>query len=59
MNTEVGKTKDAGFQFGARKTFDLDFHKAWDFLFSKEGLKVWLGSVEFNELETKNGICFV
>lgn len=40
---QVGKTKDAGFQFGIRRTFDLSLEEAWDFLFSDKGLGIWLG----------------
>lgn len=45
MNNEVGKTKDAGFQFGVRKTFNLPSEQAWNFLFSDAGLKIWLGNL--------------
>lgn len=57
----VGKTKDVGFQFGIRKTFSVSTEKVWDFLFSENGLKIWLGKLK-NELEiekeyeTENGI---
>lgn len=57
----IGKTKDVGFQFGIRKTFPVSSKKAWDFLFSKNGLNIWLGKLK-NELElkkeyeTENGI---
>ena len=61
MENQVGKTKDVGFQFGIRKTFPVSTEKVWDFLFSKNGLKIWLGKLK-NELEikkeyeTENGI---
>ncbi|AGA80482.1 SRPBCC domain-containing protein [Echinicola vietnamensis] len=61
MESQVGKTKDVGFQFGIRKTFPVSSEKAWDFLFSNSGLSIWLGKLK-NELEikkeyeTKNGI---
>ena len=61
MENQVGKTKDVGFQFGIRKTFSVSSEKVWDFLFSENGLKIWLGNLK-NELEikkefeTENGI---
>ena len=61
MNKIIGQTKDAGFQFGLRKTFSVSLESAWDFMFSEQGLKTWLGELE-NELEvdeeyiTKEGI---
>ena len=61
MEKQIGKTKDAGFQFGIRKTIPISAEKAWDFLISNKGLNVWLGSLS-NELEidkefvTENGI---
>ena len=61
MENQVGNTKDVGFQFGIRKTFPVSTEKAWDFLFSKNGLNIWLGKLK-NELEikkeyeTENGI---
>ena len=57
----IGQTKDVGFQFGIRKTIPISTEKVWDFLFSKNGLKIWLGELK-NELEikkeyeTENGI---
>ena len=39
----VGLSKDAGYQVGARKTFPVAFEEAWEFLTSKEGVKIWLG----------------
>lgn len=57
----VGKTKDVGFQFGIRKTVSVSTEKVWDFLFSENGLKIWMGKLK-NELEikkeyeTENGI---
>ena len=63
METQIGKTKDVGFQFGIRRTISVSSEKVWDFLFSKKGLKIWLGN--FNdelelkkELKTQNGITF-
>ena len=61
MKNQVGKTKDVGFQFGIRKTIPVPAEKAWDFLFSKSGLKIWLGKLNGElglkkEFETENGI---
>ena len=52
MENTIGKTKDAGFQFGIRKTFPVSTDKVWDFLFSETGLKIWLGKLK-NKLELK------
>lgn len=58
---EVGLTKDVGYQFGKRKTFDLPLNDAWEFMFSNKGLSIWLGTLP-GELEllqpfqTKEGI---
>jgi uncharacterized protein YndB with AHSA1/START domain len=52
MEKQTGKTKDVGFQFGIRKTIPIPTEKVWDFLFSKHGLKIWLGNLK-NELEIK------
>lgn len=63
METQIGKTKDVGFQFGIRRTISVSSEKVWDFLFSKKGLKIWLGN--FNdelelkkELKNQDGITF-
>jgi len=60
MENQIGKTKDVGFQFGIRKTFPFSTEKVWDFLFSKNGLKIWLGKLKSEleikkEYETENG----
>jgi len=60
MENQVGKTKDVGFQFGIRKTFSVSTEKVWDFLFSENGLKIWLGKLKSEleikkEYETENG----
>ena len=57
----IGKTKDVGFQFGIRVTIPVSTEKVWDFLFSENGLKIWLGKLiteleHKKEFETKNGI---
>lgn len=48
----VGLTKDVGWQFGLRKTFLYSQEYLWDFMFSDEGLKIWLGELR-EELEIK------
>jgi uncharacterized protein YndB with AHSA1/START domain len=48
----IGETKDAGFQFGLRKTFHTSFKDVWKFMFSPQGLGIWLGTLE-NELKVK------
>ena len=50
---QTGSTKDAGFQMGIRRTFSIPVNKVWEFLFSDEGLLIWLGKT--NELEWKKG----
>jgi len=61
MKNQVGKTKDVGFQFGIRKTIPVSSEKVWDFLFSDNGIKIWLGKLNTElelkkEFETENGI---
>ncbi|MEE4259922.1 MAG: SRPBCC domain-containing protein [Bacteroidales bacterium] len=46
----IGQTKNVGFQFGLRKTFPIPLESVWDFMFSEQGIKIWLGEIE-NELE--------
>lgn len=46
----VGQTKNAGFQIGVRKTWPISINGAWDFLFSDEGLEIWLGKLMTNKL---------
>jgi uncharacterized protein YndB with AHSA1/START domain len=58
----TGQTKDAGFQVGVRKTFQVSTEGAWDFLFSNEGIKQWLGEILSGDLSlnqnyhTKDGV---
>lgn len=52
MGKQKGQTKDVGFQFGIRRTLPISAEKAWNFLFSNSGLKVWLGQLK-DELEIK------
>jgi uncharacterized protein YndB with AHSA1/START domain len=42
----VGLTKDVGFQIGVRRSLPLSKEEAWDFLTSREGLKLWIGDLE-------------
>lgn len=44
-NNEVGKTKDVGFEIGVRKTIPVSPDEAWNYLFSKDGVKLWLGEL--------------
>ncbi|MDQ0229198.1 SRPBCC family protein [Metabacillus malikii] len=39
----VGQTKTVGFQVGIRRTFPISQEKAWEFVASEDGLKLWLG----------------
>jgi hypothetical protein len=39
----VGKTKDAGWEIGASRTFPCTIDHAWRTLTSREGVRVWLG----------------
>lgn len=52
MEKQVGQTKDVGFQFGLRKTFPVSIEEMWDFLFSDNGLNIWLGKLK-TEFELK------
>jgi len=61
VKNQTGKTKDVGFQFGIRKTIPISTEKVWDFLFSENGLEIWLGKLNTElelkkEFETENGI---
>lgn len=61
MENCIGKTKDVEFQFGIRKTIPVSTEKVWDFLFSENGLKIWLGKLNTElelkkDFETENGI---
>ncbi len=50
----IGKTKDVGFQVGARKTFNIRLEKAWDFITSSSALAIWLGEIK----QIKEGVRF-
>lgn len=60
-NKLVGLTKDVGWEIGVRKTMAVSANIAWDFLFSDNGIKSWLGEVKSEELrdgesyKTRNG----
>lgn len=47
----VGLTADAGYQIGVRRTLPIDRDRAWDFLLSPEGLRLWLGNVTDLDLQ--------
>ena len=51
MKAEVGKTKDAGFQVGARRTVNAGYTDTWDFMFSKAGLEIWLEGANADSFE--------
>ncbi|HET7232854.1 MAG TPA: SRPBCC domain-containing protein [Longimicrobium sp.] len=40
---EVGKTRDAGYQVGIRRTLPVDVAEAWRLVTSAEGMRAWLG----------------
>ncbi|MBB6672181.1 SRPBCC family protein [Cohnella nanjingensis] len=48
-----GQTASAGFQIGVRRTYPISPERAWAFLLSPEGLKLWLG--ELSQLELQAG----
>ena len=52
----VRQTKDAGFQIGVRKTLPISIDKAWDFLFSDEGLEIWLGKLMLSPKDFKSSM---
>ncbi|WP_202390814.1 SRPBCC domain-containing protein [Flavobacterium sp. Sd200] len=39
----IGLTEDTGYQIGVRKTYPVSLHAAWNFMFSYDGIKLWLG----------------
>jgi uncharacterized protein YndB with AHSA1/START domain len=47
----VGQTKDAGYQIGARRTFDVSPQRAWEVITSGAGRKLWLGDAPEFRLE--------
>lgn len=50
-NKPVGLTKDAGWEIGVRKTMAISGNVAWDFLFSNDGIKIWLDEIKSEELK--------
>lgn len=40
---EVGRTRDAGFEVGVRRTLPIDPETAWRLVTSHEGMGAWLG----------------
>jgi uncharacterized protein YndB with AHSA1/START domain len=41
--SEVGRTRDAGWQIGVSKTIDLPVEEVWAFITSPAGVAIWLG----------------
>lgn len=41
---EPGRTRDAGFQIGVRRTLPIDAAAAWDLVTSPRGVRAWLGT---------------
>lgn len=54
MKNPVGKTKNSGWQAGARKTFPVSPDRAWQWLVSAEGLQTWLGSGTISDLNPRS-----
>lgn len=48
---KVGETVTQGIEIGARKTMQVGVNDLWDFTFSNEGLKIWLGDIKDFKLE--------
>lgn len=46
MEKKTGLTKDAGWQFGIRKSVSLNTNVVWDFMFSDNGTKLWLKNAD-------------
>lgn len=47
----LGETADAGFQIGVSKSIAVEPEKAWNYLISAAGRKLWLGEVDQLSLE--------
>ncbi len=45
MKRKTGQTKTVGFQFGIRRSFPVFAEEAWAFLFSEQGIEIWLGKL--------------
>lgn len=41
--SEVGRTRDAGWQIGVSKTIDRSVEEVWAFITSPAGVAIWLG----------------
>ena len=41
--SEVGRTRDVGWEIGVSKTIDCPIGALWDFITSPEGTAIWLG----------------
>lgn len=52
----VGRTKSSGFQIGVRKTLAISSEKAWELLFSPQGLEIWLGINDSRQFLSKKDI---
>jgi uncharacterized protein YndB with AHSA1/START domain len=50
---EVGRTLDAGYQIGVRRTLPVSEERLWALLLSPEGQRLWLGGVTDLEPGTK------
>jgi hypothetical protein len=50
-NRNVGLTKDAGYQIGVRRTVAVRHEEAWAYIFSREGMGIWLGDLPGGHLE--------
>lgn len=54
---DPGLSRDSDYQISVQRTIDFPLERVWDFLISKEGLIIWLGSNTFDKWET--GIKFI
>ena len=43
QSTAVGLTKDVGYQIGVRRTINFSVQKVWPFIYSVQGISIWLG----------------
>ncbi|EJL67780.1 hypothetical protein [Chryseobacterium populi] len=48
MANNIGLTKDAGWQFGIRKTVSTNLEKLWNVFFSDRGLGYWSEGVDLD-----------
>lgn len=42
-NSQVGKTKHQGWEFGVRRTFPVSSERAWELLMTQPGMDAWFG----------------